>query len=157
MKRKETTIQSMFSPAVFDLRAQGVNCVYAAPREGYRAWHGVMCMSSAADGDVKDAAYEYMNWWLSGWPGAFIARQGYYISNPQRSQPELSGPEWDYWYMGEPAAEDLLGTSGAVVVKMGQQRNGGSYERRFSNVAVWNSVMKTYEYSLRRWNDFLSG
>ena len=35
--------------------------------------------------EVKDAAYDYMNWWLSGWPGAFIAKQGYYISNPERS------------------------------------------------------------------------
>ena len=157
MRRGEATIQSMFSPAVFDLQARGVDCVYASPREGYRAWHGVMCLSSATTGPVKDAAYEYMNWWLSGWPGAFIARQGYYISNPERSRPELSVPEWDYWYLGKPAAQDLLGTSGQVVVHQGRRRDGGSYQRRFSNVAVWNTVMKTYEYSLRRWSEFLSG
>nr|WP_068265481.1 extracellular solute-binding protein [Rubripirellula obstinata] len=157
MKDGESTIQSMFSPAVFDLRASGIDCVYASPREGYRAWHGVMCLSSATKGAVKDAAYDFMNWWLSGWPGAFIARQGYYISNPQRSRPMLSEAEWDYWYLGKPASEDLLGTGGAVVAKKGKVRDGGSYERRFSNIAVWNTVMPTYEYSLRRWNEFLSG
>lgn len=156
MQRGEVCIESMFSPAVFDLQAQGVDCVYASPREGYRAWHGVMCLSSRTDGVMKDIAYEYMNWWLSGWPGAFIARQGYYISNPERSRPEMSEDEWNYWYLGEPAAADLLGTNGQVVVQKGLVRDGGSYETRLSNVAVWNTVMDTYEYSLQKWNEFLS-
>ncbi|MFG0288159.1 MAG: PotD/PotF family extracellular solute-binding protein [Rhodopirellula sp. JB044] len=156
MQRGESVIESMFSPAVYDLNASGIPCVYASPKEGYRAWHGVMCLSSATTGAVKDAAYEYMNWWLSGWPGAFIARQGYYISNPERSKSELTEAEWDYWYLGKPAATDLNGTSGARVVAKGRVRDGGSYRKRFSNIAVWNTVMNTYEYSLRRWNDFLS-
>ncbi|MEO9590046.1 ABC transporter substrate-binding protein [Rhodopirellula bahusiensis] len=157
MSRGEAVIESMFSPAVFDLKGRGIDCVYASPKEGYRAWHGVMCLSSKTTGPVKDAAYEYMNWWLSGWPGAFIARQGYYISNPQRSREELSSAEWDYWYQGEPAETDLLGTTGQVVVKQGHARDGGSYEKRFSNIAVWNTVMKSYEASLQHWNEFLSG
>ena len=157
MSRGEAVIESMFSPAVFDLKGRGIDCVYASPKEGYRAWHGVMCLSSKTTGPVKDAAYEYMNWWLSGWPGAFIARQGYYISNPQRSREELSEAEWDYWYQGKPAATDLLGTTGQVVVNQGQRRDGGSYVKRFSNVAVWNTVMKSYEASLRHWNEFLAG
>lgn len=157
MSRGEAVIESMFSPAVFDLKGRGIDCVYASPKEGYRAWHGVMCLSSKTSGKVKDAAYEYMNWWLSGWPGAFIARQGYYISNPQRSREELSEAEWDYWYQGKPAATDLLGTTGQVVVKQGQRRDGGSYVKRFSNVAVWNTVMKSYEASLQHWNEFLAG
>ncbi len=156
MARGEAVVESMFSPAVFSLRGQGIDCVYASPKEGYRAWHGVMCLSSKTEGAVKDVAYEYMNWWLSGWPGAFIARQGYYISNPQRSRGHLSAAEWDYWYEGQPAATDLLGTDGSVVVKQGEIRDGGSYERRFSNIAVWNTVMDTYEYSLPLWNEFLS-
>jgi putative spermidine/putrescine transport system substrate-binding protein len=97
-----------------------------------------------------------MNWWLSGWPGAFIARQGYYISNPDRSRREMTDHEWDYWYDGKPAASDLIGTDGRVVVSRGESRNGGSYQRRFSNVAVWNTVMKNYEYTLSAWNEFLT-
>ena len=156
MRRGESVLGSMFSPAVFELQRQDIPCVYASPKEGYRAWHGVMCVSSAISDEAKDAAYEYMNWWLSGWPGAFIARQGYYISNPQRSRSELTPAEWDYWYEGKPASDDLVGTAGEVVVRRGAVRDGGSYEKRFSNIAVWNTVMPTYEYSLRLWNDFLS-
>lgn len=156
MERGEVCIESMFSPAVFDLRQSGVDCVYASPKEGYRAWHGVMCLSSKVDPAVETMAYEFMNWWLSGWPGAFIARQGYYISNPERSKAELSPAEWDYWYLGKPAAEDLVGTSGEVVVRKGAIRDGGSYERRLSHIAVWNTVMDSYEYSLQRWHDFLA-
>lgn len=156
MERGEACIESMFSPAVFDLQGRGIDCVYASPKEGYRAWHGVMCLSSRTTGAVKDIAYEFMNWWLSGWPGAFIARQGYYISNPERTRGELSEAEWDYWYQGKAASEDLLGTNGQTVVYKGGVRDGGSYVKRFSNVAVWNTVMDTYEYSLGRWNEFLS-
>ena len=156
MASKRVVIESMFSPAVSALNGQGVPVRYAAPKEGYRAWHGVMCLSSATQGKAKDAAYEYMNWWLSGWPGAFIARQGYYISNPQRSKAFLSQSEWDYWYDGKPATTELKGTAGKISVKAGELRTGGSYQQRFSNVAVWNTVMPTYDYSLQKWYEFIS-
>lgn len=135
---------------------KNVTVNFAAPKEGYRGWHGVMCLSSMAKGNVKDAAYDYMNWWLSGWPGAFIARQGYYISNPQRSKLFLSMDEWNYWYQGRIATSDLTGTDGLISVKKGHMRTGGSYEKRLSHVAVWNTVMPTYEYSLQKWYEFLS-
>ena len=156
MSSNRVVIESMFSPAVSALNGQGVPVTYAAPKEGYRGWHGVMCLSSATEGRQKDAAYEYMNWWLSGWPGAFIARQGYYISNPQRSKNHLSQSEWDYWYQGKAATEALPGTDGKISVRQGDLRRGGSYEQRFSNVAVWNTVMPTYEYSLQKWYEFIS-
>ena len=155
MGRKEVLVESMFSPAVSSLNGKNIPCEYAAPREGYRAWHGVMCLSSRTTGVVRDAAYEFMNWWLSGWPGAFIARQGYYISTPHLSRPHLSDDEWNYWYRGEKTDKDLQGTDGKISVSAQSVRNGGSYEKRFSNVAVWNTVMGTYEYSLLKWNEFL--
>ena len=150
-----TRIASMFSPGISALNGRDIPVVYAAPKEGYRAWHGVMCLSSKTKGHVKDAAYKYMNWWLSGWPGAFIARQGYYISNPERSKPLLSEDEWNYWYDGKPTSVDLKNTEGRVAIKAGDVRNGGSYINRFSHVAVWNTVMDTYEYSLPRWHEFI--
>lgn len=155
MQNDEVAVQSMFSPGVAALQGEGVPCVYAAPKEGYRAWHGVMCLSSKSKGTSKDAAYEYMNWWLSGWPGAFIARQGYYISTPQLSKQHLSEDEWNYWYSGLPTKTALKNTAGKISVHPGQSRTGGAYENRFSHVAVWNTVMNTYEYSLSRWNEFL--
>lgn len=156
MRTGRVSIESMFSPAVSALNGQGIPVRFAAPKEGYRGWHGVMCLSSASQGKNKDAAYDYMNWWLSGWPGAFIARQGYYISNPKRSRQYLQPSEWDYWYDGKAATEDLIGTDGKPSVKKGDVRTGGSYIDRFSNVAVWNSAMPTYDYSLQKWYEFIS-
>lgn len=156
MRSKRVIIESMFSPAVMSLNGQNVPVTFSAPKEGYRGWHGVMCLSSQVAPRIKEVAYEYMNWWLSGWPGAFIARQGYYISNPQRSKQFLSAAEYGYWYDGKPAAEDLSGTDGKVSVKQGTIRTGGSYQKRLENVAVWNTVMPTYEYSLQKWYEFLS-
>jgi len=150
-----TIIASMFSPGISALNGRNIPVVYAAPREGYRAWHGVMCLSSETKGHKKEAAYKYMNWWLSGWPGAFIARQGYYISNPQRSKDLLTENEWNYWYAGKPTSVPLKNTQGRIAIRPGDVRNGGSYENRFSNVAVWNTVMDTYEYSLPRWHEFI--
>lgn len=156
MASNRVIIESMFSPAVSALNGKNIPVVYAAPKEGYRGWHGVMCLSSETQGKEKDAAYDYMNWWLSGWPGAFIARQGYYISNPQRSEKYLDTAEWDYWYQGKPATKALRGTDGNISVQKGDIRRGGSYTTRLSNVAVWNTVMNTYDYSLQKWYEFIS-
>jgi putative spermidine/putrescine transport system substrate-binding protein len=156
MRTGRVNIQSMFSPAVAALNGQNIPVRFAAPKEGYRGWHGVMCLSSSTKGRNKDAAYEYMNWWLSGWPGAFIAKQGYYISNPQRSAAYLSQAEWDYWYAGKKATQALKGTDNNFSVQKGDIRSGGSYTKRFSNVAVWNTAMPTYDYSLQKWYEFIS-
>lgn len=156
MSSDRVVIESMFSPAVSALNGQNIPVNFAAPKEGYRGWHGVMCLSSRTTGSVKDAAYDYMNWWLSGWPGAFVARQGYYISNPQRSAKYLSPNEWDYWYQGKATSSPLKGTDGNISVAKGNIRRGGSYVERLSNIAVWNSVMPTYAYSLEKWYEFIS-
>ena len=155
MARREVVIESMFSPAAARLQGMGIPCIYAAPKEGYRAWFGVMCLSSAANAEQEEMAYAFMNWWLSGWPGAFIARQGYYIANPERSRQYLSTAEWDYWYRGKPAAHPLKGVDGNICAEAGDVRRGGSYQQRFSNIAVWNTVMDTYEYTLMKWKEFL--
>lgn len=156
MKSGRVVIESMFSPAVSSLNGMGIPVTYAAPKEGYRGWHGVLCLSSAATGHVRDAAYDYMNWWLEGWAGAYMARQGYYISIPERTKQYLSESEWNYWYQGRQAATDLPGADGTIAVKRGSYRTGGSYHERLGNVAVWNTVMDSYEYSLVRWYELLT-
>lgn len=149
-------LESMFSPGVSGSRGLGVPVVYASPKEGYRAWHGVMCLSSKTSGHVKDAAYKYMNWWLSGYAGSFIARQGYYISNPERSESLLPKEEWNFWYNGIEAKKDLKGTDGKISIRAGEIRDGGSYIKRFSNIAIWNTVMNNYDYTLEKWYEFLN-
>ena len=156
MRTGRVWIESMFSPAVSTLNGHGMSVKYAAPREGYRGWHGVLCLSSKTEGYEKDAAYEYMNWWLDGWAGACMARQGYYLAVPERCREFLTQDEWDYWYDGKPAARDLPSADGSRAVLAGQLRRGGSYQDRLSNVAVWNTVMDSYEYSLVRWYELLT-
>ena len=58
-------------------------------------------------------------------------------------------------YDKEKFFENLKGTDGKISVRTGQLRRGGSYIQRFENIAVWNSVMPNYDYSLNKWNEFV--
>ena len=42
------------------------------------------------------------------------------------------------------------------MVAEGTVRDGGSYEARFKNIAVWNSIMSENDYLVKRWTEFLS-
>jgi putative spermidine/putrescine transport system substrate-binding protein len=156
MTSGEVVLESMWSPAVTAIKAEGVPCVYASPKEGMRGWHGGLAISAKVTGRQLDAAYDYINWWIDGWPGAFVARQGYYTSAPDLARKHMSPEEWDYWYMGRPAAKELPDPFGTIIVPKGEIRDGGSYLQRFSNIAVWNSLMDENEYLVKRWNEFLS-
>ncbi len=152
----EVALESMWSPAVTAIKAEGVPCVYAFPKEGMRGWHGGLAISAKVTGKKLDACYEYIDWWLSGWPGAFVARQGYYMSVPENVRKFLEPEEWDYWYDGKPAAKELPDPFGTIIVPKGEIRDGGSYWDRFKNIAVWNSLMDENDYLVKRWTEFLS-
>ena len=156
MASGEVVVESMWSPAVTALRVRGVPVIYASPKEGYRGWHGGIMMNKQLADATLDAAYEYIDWWMNGWAGALVARQGYYFSIPENAKEHLSQAEWDYWYGGQPAAEDMKAPDGGVVAKKGEVRDGGSYETRMSNIAVWNSVMDEHQYVVSKWNEFLA-
>lgn len=151
MVRGETDIQSMWSTGISILNGQGVPVEQAVPAEGYRAWHGGLCLARHLSGRMRDVAYEYLNWWISGWPGSVVARQGYYISTPERSRQFMSVAEWDYWYGGLPAASDLPGPDGGIRIHAGSVRSGGSYWQRANCIAVWNTTMDEHNYLVRRW------
>ncbi len=151
MVRGETDIQSMWSTGISILNGQGVPVEQAVPAEGYRAWHGGLCLARHLSGRMRDVAYEYLNWWISGWPGAVVARQGYYISTPERSRQFMSVAEWDYWYGGLPAVSDLPGPDGRMRIRAGSVRSGGSYWQRANCIAVWNTTMDEHNYLVRRW------
>ena len=151
MVRGETDIQSMWSTGISILHGQGVPVEQAVPAEGYRAWHGGLCLARHLSGRMHDVAYEYLNWWISGWPGAVVARQGYYISTPERSRQFMSVAEWDYWYGGLPATGELPGPDGSMRIRAGSVRSGGSYWQRANCIAVWNTTMDEHNYLVRRW------
>jgi putative spermidine/putrescine transport system substrate-binding protein len=155
MIRDETDIQSMWSTGVNILNGERVPVELAVPAEGYRAWHGGLCLSRRLSGRMLDVAYEYLNWWISGWPGAVVARQGYYISTPERSRQFMTKAEWDYWYEGLAAAVELPGPDGSLRIPAGAVRSGGSYWQRANCIAVWNTTMDEHNYLVRRWTQLV--
>jgi putative spermidine/putrescine transport system substrate-binding protein len=156
MTRGGVCLQSIWSPSVFRLRQLGVDVVCSAPVEGYRGWYAGLCLSSHANGPVLEAAYSYLNWWLSGKPGAILSRQGYYAATPQLARSFLEEKEWNFWYAGQPAESDLVDPFGGVCVRAADVRDGGSYESRMAHVRVWNSFMDEQNYLVRRWREFLN-
>ena len=155
VQRGAVAVQSMWSPVYGKLGPNHGHFVESAPTEGYRAWHGGASLSCHLRGAELDMAYEYLNWWLSGFAGSVMARQGYYISNPARAREHLSPQEAAYWYDGAAAAHDLNGPSGDVAVKAGTRRAGGPYHDRARRIVIWNTVMDEYNYAARAWDRFM--
>ena len=155
MASGEVVIQSMWSPAVAAVRSRGIECVYQPLQEGYRAWGGGIGLAKHLSGLELDAAYEYIDWYLSGWVGAYLNRQGYYSAAPETSKAYMSADEWGFWMEGKAAQGDILSPDGKVMEKAGAVRDGGSYEQRMGSVACWNSVMDENRHMIRKWNEFI--
>lgn len=156
MASGEVVIQSMWSPAVTAVRTQGIPCIYQPLDEGYRAWASGFGLPRTIDGRKEDAAYEFINWFLSGWAGAHLSKQGYYPAVLETAKEYMEPYEWAYWYEGEAAAEDIYAPDGRLLEEAGAVRDGGSYEERMGSVACWNAVMDENEYMVRKWNEFIS-
>jgi putative spermidine/putrescine transport system substrate-binding protein len=154
MAAGEVVIQSMWSPAVTAVKAQGIPCVYQPLKEGYRGWGNGLALMGHLEGLKLDAAYEYLNWYVSGWVGGFIAKQGYYISVPETAKAHLTENEWGFFYEGKAATADITSPTGEKTNSAGEVRDGGSYEERFAKVGVWNCLMDEAEYQYAKWNEF---
>ena len=96
-----------------------------APGAAASAW------PSTCRGIELDAAYEYINWYLSGWVGAFLNRQGYYTAVLEHREAANMKPRTNgaYWMEGKPATADILSPEGKVMEKAGAVRDGGSFYR----------------------------
>ncbi|MBN8195392.1 MULTISPECIES: PotD/PotF family extracellular solute-binding protein [Thalassospira] len=156
MASGEVVIQSMWSPAVAAVRSKGIACTYQPLKEGYRAWGGGIGLAKHLSGLELEAAYEYIDWYLSGWVGAYLNRQGYYSAAPETAKKFMSEDEWGFWMEGKEAQGDILSPDGKVMEKAGAVRDGGSYEERMGSVACWNSVMDENKHMVRKWNEFIA-
>ena len=171
MASKEVVIESMWSPAVALLIAQGVPCRYAFPPEGMRGWCSAQGIPKhvASDPAKLQAVYDYLNWMHEGFLGALIMRQGYYVANgkdlpawiassrAQLGNPAFTKDEYNFWYNGIAAPRDLPGITGQVGdIKQGQVRDGGSFFKRSCNYTGWNSFFTENVFQVKRYNDFLS-
>ena len=156
MASGEVVIQSMWSPAVTKVRQMGIACTYQPLKEGYRAWAAGLGVPAHLDGKRLDAAYEFINWYLSGWVGAFLNRQGYYTAVLDTAKKFMSPDEWDYWMEGKPAKGDIVSPTGEKIESAGAVRDGGSFLDRMGHVSVWNTVMDQDRYMVRKWNEFIA-
>ena len=156
MASGEVVIQSMWSPAITAVKSRGIPCVYQPLEEGYRSWGGGIGLSKSLSGMELDAAYEYINWYLSGWVGGFLMRQGYYSAVPETSKEFMSENEWGYWFEGKEATGEITSPFGDVLAQAGETRDGGSFYDRMGSVACWNAVMDENQYMVRKWNEFIS-
>ena len=156
MAAGEVVIQSMWSPAVTAVRSRGIACTYQPLAEGYRGWGGGLGIARHLKGIELDAAYDYINWYLSGWVGAYLNRQGYYSAVLETAKANMSADEWGYWMEGKAAAAEIKAPDGKVIDKAGAKRDGGSFQDRMSKVACWNSVMEQDRYMVQKWNEFVA-
>jgi len=156
MASGEVVIQSMWSPAITKVRSMGIPCVYQPLKEGYRSWGGGLGLSRNLAGLELDAAYEYINWYLSGWVGGLLMRQGYYSAAPATSKLYMSEDEWGFWFEGKAAKNDIVNPFGQKMEPAGAKRDGGSFHERMGKVECWNSVMDENRYMVRKWNEFIA-
>jgi putative spermidine/putrescine transport system substrate-binding protein len=156
MASGEVVIQSMWSPAVAAVRSKGIACTYQPLAEGYRAWAGGLGIAKHLTGLELDAAYDYINWYLSGWVGAYLNRQGYYSAVLETAKQYMSPDEWGFWIEGKPAQADIKSPEGKVMEKAGAARDGGSFYERMGHVSCWNSVMTEDRYMVQKWNEFIA-
>lgn len=157
MRAEEVVVSAMYAAQIAALVALGVPIHQAAPREGYRAFAGLINISrEVRDPATLDACYRYLNWWHSGFPGAVMLRSGYHNAVQATSRPFMPAGEYAYWVQGKPAAQNYRDPYGDDSVAVGQVRDGGSLATRVCRISSWNSTPRQQRYFLERWNEFIS-
>jgi putative spermidine/putrescine transport system substrate-binding protein len=156
MASGEVVIQSMWSPAVTAVRTKGIACTFQPLKEGYRAWAAGFGIPKTVSGRKADGAYEFINWFLDGWAGAYLNRQGYYSAVLETAKAKMEAYEWAYWMEGKPATQDIKSPNGDLLAKTGAVRDGGSYEQRMGGIACWNAIMDENAYMVQKWNEFVA-
>ncbi len=156
MASGEVVIQSMWSPAVTAVRTKGIACTFQPLKEGYRAWAAGFGVPKSVTGKKADAVYEFINWFLDGWAGAYLNRQGYYSAVLETAKAKMEAYEWAYWMEGKAAEKDIKAPGGELLAKAGSLRDGGSYESRMGGIACWNAIMDENAYMVQKWNEFVA-
>src|SRR6218665_1971027 len=97
MTSGEEVIQSMWSPAVTAVATKGIACNFQPPKGGFRAWAAALGLPATLSGKKLDGPYEFINWFLDGWAGACLNRQGYYSAVLESARSRMQAFEWAYW------------------------------------------------------------
>ena len=70
-----TGFPTIWAQEIKDIELRHVGMSYSVVKA---IWCNGMGLKKHLTGKKHDAAYEYMNWYMSGWQGAFVCRYGYY-------------------------------------------------------------------------------
>ena len=86
--------------------------------------------------EPRRSAYEWLNFWMEGYPGARQSEIGYFstVDNYEK-------------YLDPKLVKEVYG---------GEGRDGGSLADRAERVFVWNTRPKNLEYYTEKWNEFLA-
>jgi len=144
----EMILADAWQPAVMAVKAQGIECSYAVPKEGYRAWS--IGNSLIANSPNPEAVVAYSDYWLSGPPAITVSEQGYY-SPSTKVKDVMDADKYGFWYEGKPwVGEPDRG------IKEGDVRDGGSLDERASKVKYWHQWPDEYDHLIAKWDEFLS-
>ncbi|WP_282607838.1 PotD/PotF family extracellular solute-binding protein [Pelagibius sp. Alg239-R121] len=144
----EMILADAWQPAVMAVKAQGIECSYAVPKEGYRAWS--IGISLIANSSNADAVKAYADYWLSGPPAVIVSEQGYY-SPTTNIETAMPAEKYAFWYEGKP----WIGATERGI-KEGDLRDGGSLAERAKHVSYWHQWPDEYDHLIMRWDEFLS-
>lgn len=134
MASEEVWIADAWWPVIVEVAGKGIPVHYAVAKEGYRAWcngYGI-----AANSKNVDLGYEWLNFWMDGYPGAQQSKIGYFSTSAGYDK-----------YLEPDLIKQVYGGVG---------RDGGSLEERAKRVYVWNTRPKNLEYYTEKWNEFLA-
>jgi putative spermidine/putrescine transport system substrate-binding protein len=134
MASEEVWIADAWWPVIVEVAGKGIPVHYAVAKEGYRAWcngYGI-----AVNSKNVDLAYEWLNYWMDGYPGAQQSKIGYFSTSSGYDK-----------YLEPDLIKQVYG---------GEGRDGGSLEDRAKRVYVWNTRPKNLEYYTEKWNEFLA-
>ena len=94
LTRKEVYVIDCWEPMVFAARDQGVNAVYADPKEGYLLWAMAahLVNNPNRSEEQTQAAYDLLNFLLSPWYGAKITQLRGYMTNSGAPEYALGHP-----------------------------------------------------------------
>jgi putative spermidine/putrescine transport system substrate-binding protein len=157
MQAGQVVVGSAFAVQIAALAALKVPVRQAAPREGYRAFAGLVSISSEVREPRKlDACYAYLNWLHSGFAAAKLLQEGYYSAVQGTSRRFMAPGEYAYWIEGKPADRAYAGPFGDTSVRKGQVRDGGSLVQRACRISSWNTTATQDSHLFERWQQFTS-
>ena len=157
MASGEVVIQSMWSPAVTAVRSKGIPSSTSRWKEGYRAWAAGFGLPATLSGRGKlDGAYEFINWFLDGWAGAYLNRQGYYSAVLETAKAKTDAYEWAYWMEGKPAEKDIKSPNGQVPRKQAPCATAARTSSAWARSPAGTRTMDENTYLIQKWNEFVA-